>query len=87
VSPQPDQPGRRDLGPRVDPGHVAREPAHDQKPHRRHYTPGRHDRLHRPGEHKVDGDVLGADRVEVGGKPGEQASVLLELEPERTSQP
>ena len=87
VPAQPDQPGRRDLGPRVDPGEIAREPADDEQPHRRHDTPSRHDRLHRPSERQVDRHDLGADRVEVGGELGQQAGVLLELEPERASQP
>jgi hypothetical protein len=87
VPPQPDQPGRRDLGSRVEPGEIAREAADDQQPHRRHDTPSRHDRFHRPSERQVNRHELGADRVEVRGEPGKQAGVLLELEPERAAHP
>ena len=51
----------------------------------RHSPPGR--LAHRPSERQVDGDNVGADRVQVDGELGPQASVLLELEPERTPQP
>jgi hypothetical protein len=87
VSVQPDQPGRRDLGARVDAGEIAREPAHDQQPHRRHDAASRHDRFHRPPERQVDRHDLGADRVEVRGELGQQAGVFLELEPEPAAQP
>jgi hypothetical protein len=83
----PDEPGRRDLGPRVDAGEVAREAADDQEPHRRHDAPSRHDRFHRPSEREVDRRDLGTDSVEMRGELGQQAGVLLELEPERMSQP
>jgi hypothetical protein len=40
---KPDQPGGRDLRPRVDPHHVPRETTHDQQPHPRHRRIPRND--------------------------------------------
>ena len=88
VPPQADQPGRRDLGARVDPGEVAREPADDQQPHRRHDAAGRHVTVPAPTRAPASiGHDLGADSVEVRDEPRQQAGVLVELEPERASQP
>ncbi len=68
VAPQPDQSGWRDLCPRVDPRHVAREPAGDEKAHRWNHTPCRRVRLDRPIDREIDGHAVGTDHVDVGGE-------------------
>jgi hypothetical protein len=84
---KPDQPGGRDLGPWVDPGHVPREAPDDQQPHPRHHAPRRHLRLERPGQRQLDRDVFGADRVEVSGEAPPQTRVIMELVAKRPTQP
>ena len=76
------QPGRRHLRARIDPSHVAGEPAGHGHPPGRHLAARPGLRLLRPCQGGLHGDDLGTGVIEVGNEAGKQPGCLGQLMPE-----
>jgi hypothetical protein len=76
----------RYLGPQVDPGQVASEPADDHHPVGWHDTPDWHLALERPRERRLDRHEFGALLAEIGHEPWQEPVRVSELVTERAAE-